>query len=102
MVRRPDDSATAQRVFDVVVVTRYLQRDLFASIKGSLRLGGCVVYETFTTAQLELGTGPRSPDHLLRAGELRTAFADWDVMFYEEVDRPEAVARLVAQRPFNP
>ena len=90
------------RVFDVVIVTRYLQRDLFASIKGSLRLGGCVVYETFTTAQLELGIGPRSPDHLLRPGELRLAFADWDVMFYEEVDRPEAVARLVAQRPFNP
>src|SRR5689334_4210237 len=95
MARLPD------RVFDLVIVTRYLQRDLFASIKGALRLGGCVVYETFTTAQLELGTGPRSPDHLLRSGELRAAFADWDVMFYEEVDWPEAVARLVAQRPFN-
>src|SRR5690242_18002995 len=28
------------RVFDVVVVTRYLQRDLFPSLKASLRLGG--------------------------------------------------------------
>ena len=89
------------RVFDMVVVTRYLERDLFGSIKGSVRLGGCVLYETFTTAQLELGTGPRSPAHLLHPGELRTAFEDWDVMFYEEVDRPEAVARLVAQRPFS-
>ena len=89
------------RVFDMVVVTRYLERDLFESIKESVRLGGCVVYETFTTAQLELGSGPRSPDHLLRPGELRKAFEDWDVMFYEEVDRPEAVARLVAQRPFS-
>ena len=89
------------RVFDVVTVTRYLQRDLFPSLKASLRMGGCVVYETFTTAQLEHGTGPRSPEHLLRAGELRSAFNGWDVLFYEEVERPEAVARLVAQRPFK-
>jgi len=90
-----------ERVFDIVVVTRYLERSLFETIKASVRLGGCIVYETFTTAQLELGVGPRSPDHLLHPGELRTAFKDWDVMFYEEVDRPEAVARLVAQRPFS-
>lgn len=89
------------RAFDVVVVTRYLQRDVFPSIKAALTSGGCVIYETFTVAQLELGTGPTSPDHLLRPGELLSAFDGWEVMFYEEVDRPEAVARLVAQRPFN-
>src|SRR5436190_6185341 len=93
-------------VFDVVIVTRYLQRDLFPSIKASLRMGGCVVYETFTTAQLKLGTGPRSPEHLLHPGELRSAFDGWDVLFYDELkvvegERPEAVARLVAQRPFR-
>src|SRR5215813_13281505 len=89
------------RAFDVVVVTRYLQRDLFPSIRESLTMGGCVIYETFTLAQRELGTGPTSPDHLLQPGELLSAFDGWDVTFYEEVDRPEAVARLVAQRPFN-
>src|SRR5215472_961146 len=50
--------------FDVVVVTRYLQRDLFSSIKESLVVGGCVIYETFTIGQRNLGTGPTSPDHL--------------------------------------
>jgi SAM-dependent methyltransferase len=89
------------RAFDVVVVTRYLQRDLFASIKDSVTAGGCVIYETFTIAQRELGTGPTSPDHLLRPGELRSEFDGWELLFYEEVDRPEAVARLVAQRPFK-
>ncbi len=87
--------------FDVVVVTRYLQRDLFTSIKSSVRDGGYVVYETFTVAQLERGTGPRSADHLLRPGELRSAFGGWTVLCYEEVERPDAVARLVAQRPFS-
>jgi len=92
--------------FDVVVVARYLQRDLFDAIKASLRPRGCVIYETFTVAQLALGTGPTSPDHLLQPGELRSRFAGWDVLFYEElddveVDAPEAVARLVARRPLS-
>ena len=87
--------------FDLVVVARYLQRDLFAAIKASVKPGGVVIYETFTTAQLAHGTGPTSPDHLLRPGELRALFADWDVLFYEEVDAGEAVARLVAQRSLS-
>src|SRR5882724_1756216 len=45
--------------FDVVVVARYLQRDLFDAIKASVKPGGCVIYETFTVAQLELGFGPK-------------------------------------------
>lgn len=89
------------RAFDVVVVTRYLQRDLFQSIRDSLTPGGYVIYETFTVAQRELGTGPTSPNHLLRPDELRSEFDGWELMFYEEVGRPEAVARLVAQRPFK-
>ena len=89
--------------FDLVVVARYLQRDLFDAIKASVRPGGCVIYETFTAAQLALGTGPKSPDHLLRPGELQSLFADWDVLFYEEVevDALEAVARFVGRRAFS-
>jgi SAM-dependent methyltransferase len=85
--------------FDLVVVTRYLQRDLFASIASALVPGGLLLYETFTTAQLAHGTGPRSPDHLLEPGELRRVFDGLDVLFYQEVLAPEAVARLAARRP---
>jgi tellurite methyltransferase len=88
-----------QDTFDVLVVTRYLQRDLFSSIRGAVRPGGCVIYETFTVRQRELGVGPMSPDHLLAPGELRALFAGWDVLFDEEVAEPEAVARIVARRP---
>jgi len=84
-----------------VVVARYLQRDLFDAIKASVKPGGCVIYETFTSAQLAHGVGPKSPDHLLRPGELRSFFSDWNVLFYEEVDEEEAVARLVAQRSLS-
>jgi SAM-dependent methyltransferase len=86
--------------FDVVVVTRYLQRDLFPSLRASAAIGGVVLYETFTTAQRLHGVGPTSPDHLLDPGELRARFdvAGWDVLGYEEALEPEAVARLVARR----
>jgi tellurite methyltransferase len=84
--------------FELVVVTRYLQRDLFAAIRHSLAPGGIVLYETFTVRQRALGAGPTSPDHLLEEGELPTYFDALDVLFYEEVVSPEAVARLVARR----
>jgi SAM-dependent methyltransferase len=84
--------------FDLVVVTRYLQRDLFPAIRNAVVPGGIVVYETFTIRQRALGVGPTSPDHLLRDGELRGYFEDFDIVFYEETSTPEAVARLVARR----
>jgi len=84
--------------FDLVLVTRYLQRDLFPTIRAAVRAGGFVLYETFTVSQLALGRGPTSPDHLLRPGELREYFEEFEIVFYEETSAPEAVARLVARR----
>src|SRR5262249_36707109 len=86
--------------FDLVVVSRYLQRDLLPALRSAAAPGGVVLYETFTTAQRALGTGPTSPDHLLEPGELRSRFevAGWEVLFYEETVEPEAVARLAARR----
>ena len=86
--------------FDLIVVSRYLQRDLFPAVMAAAAPGGVVLYETFTTAQRALGTGPKSPDHLLEPGELRSRFdvGGWDVLFYDETLAPEAVARLAARK----
>ena len=92
-------TALPRAVFDVVLVTRYLQRDLFPSIRELVKPGGVVMYETFTVNQQRLGFGPTSPDHLLQPGELRQHFEGFEVLLYEEVDAPEAVARIVARRP---
>jgi tellurite methyltransferase len=88
-----------ERFFDLVVVSRYLQRDLLGALREACVPGGVVLYETFTTAQRALGTGPRSPDHLLEPGELRARFAEFEELFYEETTAPEAVARIAARRP---
>jgi SAM-dependent methyltransferase len=85
-----------ERRFELVVVTRYLQRNLFPALLGAIVPGGAVLYETFTEAQRMKGRGPTSADHLLEPGELRARAADLDVIFYEEVNEPDAVARLVA------
>src|SRR5581483_5963313 len=81
-----------RRRFDLIVVTRYLQRNLFPALRDALAPDGVIVYETFTTAQRGHGVGPTSPDHLLEPGELRAHFSLLDVMCYEEVHAPEAVA----------
>lgn len=84
--------------FDLVLVSRYLQRDLFPALKASLVPGGIILYETFTVGQLRHGRGPTSPDHLLERGELLARFRDFEVLASEECDEPDALARVVARR----
>jgi len=88
-----------ESAFELLVVTRYLQRDLFDAIRAAVVPHGVVVYETFTVHQRALGSGPTSPAHLLEPGELQARFDGFDILFYEEVMEPEAVARIVARRP---
>ncbi len=85
--------------FDLIICTNYLQRSLWPGLRGAVRRGGFVIYETFTVAQLAHGIGPRSPDHLLRPGELRRVFADWRIRHDEEHRDPAAVAQVVARKP---
>lgn len=85
--------------FDLLFCTRFLLRARWDDLKRSVKPGGFVMYETFTTGQLARRSGPSSPDHLLHPGELATAFGDWIVLHAEEVDEPAALARLVARKP---
>lgn len=84
--------------FDLVLVARYLQRDLFPAIRDAVVPGGVVIYETFTVRQLRHGRGPVSPRHLLEPGELLSYFSGFEILFYEECAEPEALASLVARR----
>jgi len=88
-----------REAFEVVLVTRYLDRGRFPDICASVRGGGVVLYETFTIGQRAHRGGPRSPSHLLELDELRRRFDGFEVLFYEEVREPEALARIVARKP---
>ncbi len=88
--------------FDLVVVTRYLQRNLFAVDSARGEAGRLrPLRNVHGRAARCSASGPTSPDHLLEPGELRREFDGWDVLFYDEVAAPEAVARLAAQRSFS-
>jgi tellurite methyltransferase len=87
--------------FGAIVVFRYLHRPLLSCIRKALRHGGILVYETFTVDQSKFGK-PRNPAHLLESGELREAFADWEVLHWfegEKTDPLRAVAQIVCRRP---
>jgi SAM-dependent methyltransferase len=84
---------------DLVVVVRYLDRAAFGALQRTIRPGGLLVYETFTTDQLEVGH-PRNPKHLLHPGELAGVFPDLETLSYSEGHFDGAhLARLVARAP---
>ena len=92
--------------YDVVAVFNYLHRPLFSDIREGLKPGGVVIYQTFTTKQLELAGGPRNPDYLLKPGELAEVFADWEILRYREYVENEgpgnpsrALAGIIAKKP---
>jgi SAM-dependent methyltransferase len=84
-----------------ILVFRYLHRPLIPSIRKALRGGGILIYETFTTRQPEYGK-PHNPDFLLKPGELKEWFKDWQIIHYFEgiKDNPlRAVAQIVCRKP---
>lgn len=90
-------------LYEVVLDVRYLQRDAWPSLKHAVRESAIIVFETFLLQQAEIGH-PSNPAFLLREGELARAFADFDILSYEEglletEDEPAYLARMLARRP---
>lgn len=69
--------------FDVIVVSRYLERSLCPAIIEALRPGGLLFYQTFTRTKTQPG-GPRNPAYLLKDNELLRLFAKLRLRVYRE------------------
>ena len=82
VISRPPEPAG----FDVIVVSRFLERSLAPALQAALRPGGLLFYQTFTKLRTEEGdaSGPRNPDFLLDDNELLRLFAPLRVRFYRE------------------
>lgn len=94
------------RSFDLILVTHYLWRPLWAPLLASLAPGGLWLHETFAQGQEALGR-PRRPDFLLAPGELLQVAhgAGLRVLAYEDglLDRPDRlVQRIAAVREDGP
>lgn len=78
-----DESFFSNSGYDVIVVSRFLDRSLTDAIIDALNPEGLLFYQTYTREkQTELG--PSNPDYLLAANELLSLFAPLRVVFYRE------------------
>jgi tellurite methyltransferase len=84
--------------YDLIVVFFYLQRELFPALAAALKLGGHLVYKTYTTEQKNFPGGPSHPMFLLELNELLHAFRSMRVLHYHETIQEKGVAELVARK----
>ncbi len=76
-----DDLATGY--YDVVVVSYFLQRNLFPAIIKSLKTGGLLFYQTWSQLCVDT-SGPSNPDYRLEQGELLFLCTDLRIILYRE------------------
>lgn len=69
--------------FDVIVVSRFLDRTLSDAIIGALKPDGLLFYQTFTREKTS-PKPPNNPDYLLVRSELLALFSPLRVIFYRE------------------
>jgi len=91
-------------VYDLVFVTRYLDRDAFPNLIEAVRSGGLLLYRTFHTDLLRLRDYEST--FLLQPGELLQAFAHLQILAYEErrllpdsTDRNDCTSAILVRKP---
>ena len=90
----------ASDAYDLVSCFYFLHRPLVSDLKAMVRAGGLLVYETFVEPQRELHGRPRCASRILRQGELRSWFSDWEVVAHSEgrVAPGRQAASIIARR----
>ena len=92
-----DEVALAPESYHLICCFRFLERSLFDELKRATVVGGRIVYETFNERYAD-ERKPFKPAYLLKIGELRTLFSDWELLLYEEHG---TVTRLAALKPIS-
>ena len=87
-VRVPPDPGS----FDVIVVSRFLDRGLIPNIINALRDQGLVFYQTFIKEK-QADIGPHNPDYLLDANELLELFKSLHIILYREEGKTGDMSR---------
>jgi len=87
--------------YELILISFFLHRPLFSLIKDRLQPGGWLAYETFTIGQ-KIGPNnrPIRQELLLKPGELKAAFSDFEILLYDEDEHNGKVtAQLLARKP---
>lgn len=75
-----------EKRFDVIVISRFLERSLADCVVNALKPGGVLFYQTFIREKVS-DIGPKNPDYLLSENELLTLFQPLTVLAYREEGR---------------
>ena len=78
--------------FDIIVVTRFLERGLVPQLTRALRVDGLLFYQTFTRTRVS-DVGPNNPDYGLADGELLVMFSALQVLVYREEGKVGDISR---------
>jgi tellurite methyltransferase len=104
-IRDVSNQPPETNTFDVIVVSRFLDRTLIHDIKKSIKPSGLIFYQTFTKEKVD-ESGPRNPDYLLDKNELLNLFNEWNIIYYQEEGKTGNInngfrnqAMLIAQKP---
>ena len=73
--------------WDVIVVSNYLQRELFESIVRALRTDGLLYFETFVKNKSDHTVGPANPEYLLDNNELLNGFASLSIRVFFDLQQ---------------
>ncbi len=104
-VRDVIQNTPEENSFDVIVVSYFLQRELFPALLAALKPAGLLFYETFIVEK-PAGTGPSNPDYLLKQNELLSLCDGLIIRAYREegmvgdmAQGSRNIAMLVGQKP---
>lgn len=87
-IARPPEPSS----FDLIIVSRFLERDLCPAISAALKPGGLLFYQTYTRKK-KGSDGPNNPHFLLAKEELLSLFAELEVVSYNEGEEALFIGR---------
>lgn len=92
--------AIEPQTYDLIVVTCYLQRDLFPALRAGVKPSGLIV-AVIAMLDDDPQVKPMNPAFLLASGELSAQFQDWDLLHEAESKSAgkRAMAEIIARRP---
>jgi len=105
ILRNVESDGMPEKRYDVIVVSYFLNRELFPQIVESLKPGGLLFYQTWSQLKVT-DAGPSNPEFRLEAGELLDLCDSLQIILYREngelgkIDsglRNEAM--IIAQKP---
>jgi 2-polyprenyl-3-methyl-5-hydroxy-6-metoxy-1,4-benzoquinol methylase len=90
--------------YDLIADFYFLKRSLIPKIKGGLKKGGRIIFETYILEHRNISTeGPKDRKYYLKPNELLRLFKDFRIVSYregifKEGGRKKAVASLIAEK----